>query len=138
MAPRVPRAPWSARTTATWLVTCVAFASPALALAQDTGGMSAPPLELLPAEGADDRQPAHLGRALLETLAVQTGGTVWYWQDLEFNSPDWDLRWDWPSWRWKLLSLDAVRFDQNQFGTNAGWHPTWGTVSYHIGRGNGL
>jgi hypothetical protein len=91
-----------------------------------------------PAALDDDRRPAHLGRALLEALLVQVGGTVWYWQDLEFNARDWDLRWDWASWRRKLLSLDALRFDQNEFGTNARWHPTWGAFTYQIARGNGL
>jgi hypothetical protein len=82
-------------------------------------------------------RPRHLGRAVLETAAVLTGGLVWYWRDLDFNTRDWDLRWDRESWKRKLTSLDAVRFDQNLFQTNAVSHARAGVAHYQILRGNG-
>jgi hypothetical protein len=82
-------------------------------------------------------RPRHAGRAWLESAAVLLGGTAWYWSDLDFNSRDWDLRWDWPSWKSKL-TLQAVRFDQNIFQTNAVSHPRAGFAQYQIARGNGL
>src|SRR6185436_7240239 len=62
----------------------------------------------------------------------------WYWRDLDFNTRDWDLRWDGPSWKRKLTSLDAVRFDQNLFQTNAVSHTRAGVAHYQILRGNGF
>jgi hypothetical protein len=65
------------------------------------------------------------------------GFTFWYWRDLEFNSRDWDLRWDKRSWRQKL-TLEALRFDQNMFRTNALAHSAAGLGFYHIARENGF
>jgi hypothetical protein len=82
-------------------------------------------------------RPRHVGHALLESAAVLVGGTVWYWSDLDFNTRDWDLRWDWASWKSKL-TLESVRFDQNIFQTNAVSHPRAGFAQYQIMRGNGF
>jgi hypothetical protein len=105
------------------------------------GSVSAQPvdpelrLELPPL--TEPERPRHTGRALLESAAVLLGGTVWYWSDLDFNSRDWDLRWDWPSWKSKL-TFQTVRFDQNIFQTNAVSHPRAGVAQYEILRGNGF
>ncbi|HXU79904.1 MAG TPA: DUF3943 domain-containing protein [Polyangia bacterium] len=62
---------------------------------------------------------------------------AWYWRALDFNSQDWDLKWDAESWRRKL-TFDAVRFDTNAFATNAISHPRTYTLSYVVARSNGL
>jgi hypothetical protein len=80
----------------------------------------------------------HLGRALLETAIAFGLNVAWYWWDRDTNTPDWELEWDAASWRRKVLTFDAVRFDTNPFSVNAGSHPAAGTVVYLIGRGNGL
>ncbi len=100
----------------------------------------APQLDLaldLPTFAARAERPLHLGRALLETTGILVGGTIWYWRDLEFNTRDWDLQWDRPSWRRKLTG-EALRFDQNLFQTNAVSHPRAGVAHYQVARGNGL
>ncbi len=84
------------------------------------------------------RRPRHIDRALIETTAVLTGGLIWYWRDLGFNGRDWDLHWDAQSWKRKLITFDAVRFDQNLFQTNAVSHTRAGVVHYQILRGNGF
>jgi hypothetical protein len=85
-----------------------------------------------------ERRPRHAGRAILETAGLLAGGLVWYWRDLEFNTRDWDLHWDRASWKRKLLTLDALRFDQNLFQTNAVSHSRAGLAHYQVLRGNGF
>ena len=80
---------------------------------------------------------SHPVRAVLETGLAFALNVAWYWWDADFNSPDWDLHWDWPSWK-KKLTFEAVRLDSNRFSTNAGSHTEGGTLIYLIGRGNGL
>ncbi len=100
------------------------------------------PFKLEPPSAANEAQlrdrPRHTGRAVVETAAVLTGGLIWYWRDLDFNTRDWDLQWDRQSWKRKLTSLDAVRFDQNLFQTNAVSHTRAGVAHYQILRGNGF
>jgi len=74
----------------------------------------------------------------LESAAALAVGGVWYWSDVDFNQVDWELGWDWESWRRKVLSTDAIRFDTNPFSTNAVRHPFQGVVHYQIGRANGF
>lgn len=93
------------------------------------------PVEPVPAPLLTPRP--HYALALLETSVAIAAGTVWYWRAAQFNSRDWDLHWDWPSWRRKL-TFDAPRFDDNQFDTNALWHPLDGAGLYLLARGNRL
>jgi hypothetical protein len=88
----------------------------------------------------DDRFTLKLrpGRAVIQTTLGLLAGTVWYWRHLDFNSADWDLRWDVPSWRKKLFSTDAMRFDTNDFVTNGRDHSRVGWLYYLVGRANGL
>jgi hypothetical protein len=89
---------------------------------------------------SDDRFPVPLrpGRAVIQTTLGLIAGTIWYWRSLDFNSQDWDLTWDVPSWRRKLLSTDALRFDTNDFVTNSRDHSRVGGLYYLVGRANGL
>jgi hypothetical protein len=81
---------------------------------------------------------SHPVRAVLETTLALGLNIAWYWWDADFNSPDWDLRWDRESWKKKTITFEAVRLDANRFSTNAGSHTEGGTLIYLIGRGNGL
>jgi hypothetical protein len=92
-------------------------------------------LEPLPAEPAP-RRP-HYTLAVLETAAFVGMGTVWYWRNAQFNSRDWDLGWDWPSWKQKA-TFTAPRFDDNTYDTNAFWHPLDGAGLFLVARGNHL
>jgi hypothetical protein len=104
----------------------------------------------LPPGAADLSQPAtleleppfqhkhHPWRAILETALAFGSNVLWYHWDPGLNAPDWELRWDAPSWKKKIITFEAVRFDSNHFSTNAGSHTEGGTLVYLIGRGNGL
>ncbi len=88
--------------------------------------------------GAPAPPPRRYARATLETMGATSIGTLWYWANTDLNQVDWELTWDWPSWRRKLLTLDAIRFDSNGFVFNSIRHPMAGTVFYQIGRANGF
>lgn len=82
-------------------------------------------------------------RLSLTRTGVQTGiglvaGFAWYWRNMNFNRQDWDLGWDVPSWKLKLTTLQAFRFDTNDFVTNAQDHSRAGVAYYLVGRANGL
>lgn len=81
----------------------------------------------------------HFVRATEEIFLINGPiGVTWYWTNADLNQADWDLRWDWPSWRRKIVTFDAVRFDSNDFGTNAFNHSLSGTAYYWTARANGL
>jgi hypothetical protein len=86
----------------------------------------------------ETQHKAHPVRAVLWAGLAFGLNIAWYWKDASFNSADWELGWDWPSWKKKLVTFQAVRFDSNHFRTNAGSHTEGGAVIYLIGRGNGL
>jgi hypothetical protein len=81
---------------------------------------------------------SHPVRAVLQTTLALGLNIAWYWWDADFNTKDWDLRWDKESWKKKAVTFQAVRLDANRFSTNAGSHTEGGTLIYLIGRGNGL
>jgi len=125
----------------------------ALAQTSDVDDTRPPPLRPPPAADPDisapglpiDQPPAEESvrrtypvRAILETTLALGLNIAWYWWDADFNSPDWDLRWDADSWKKKAITFEAVRLDANRFSTNAGSHTEGGTLIYLIGRGNGL
>lgn len=72
-------------------------------------------------------------RAGLE-LFIMAGpiGTTWYWANQDFNQVDWELRWDQESWKRKVITWDAVRFDTNLFETNAVGHTFQTGMWYHV------
>jgi hypothetical protein len=74
-------------------------------------------------------------RAAVETGLLLAAGAAWYWRDA--NPSRHPLRFDWPSWEGKL-TLEALRFDDNTFNTNALGHPYAGVAYFQIARGNGL
>jgi hypothetical protein len=106
--------------------------SPARAEGRQTG------LPLKLEEPKVGQRPRHVGRAVLETVGILAAGLVWYWRDLNFNTRDWDLTWDGESWKRKLVTFDALRFDQNLFQTNAVSHSRAGLAHYQILRANGF
>lgn len=93
-------------------------------------------------EGAlDDRAfdyttptPRAYGRGLLEVLAVLGVGFVQYQLD-KSNTLDWDLSYDWESFRGKLL-LQSISLDTNRFATNWATHPLAGYAYYSAMRQN--
>ncbi len=75
-------------------------------------------------------------RTALELGGALAVGLVWY-QYTASNTQDWDLGYDWPALRKKLL-LEAVRFDTNRFDTNMLSHTMEGGVFYLAARSNRL
>ena len=111
-----------------------------LALAAPTAAAAAE-VDATGEERIRDPEPRkrHWIRAAEEVFVINGPiGTVWYWSNANFNQADWDLRWDWPSWRRKIVTFDALRFDSNDFGTNAFNHSLSGAAYYWTARSNGL
>lgn len=61
-----------------------------------------------------------------------------YWINKDVNSLDWELSWSGTSFRKKLWTFEAVRFDTNKYETNTVAHPATGLVTYLAARGSGL
>jgi hypothetical protein len=81
----------------------------------------------------------HYLRAGIELFAVLGAGSLWYWSNQDFNSVDWELGFDWPSWRRKLLFENSgASFDTNPYDVNAIAHPFAGAAYYLFARGNRL
>jgi len=75
---------------------------------------------------------------LAETAALIVPPTIYYWNTVQDQKEDWELRWDWPSWQSKLFSTDELVLDTNRFMPNEVRHPLTGAAQYDIGRFNGL
>ncbi len=82
------------------------------------------------------RGEPHYIRAALEVGLVLGLGSLQYGME-QGNSTDWDLNYDWPSFRSKLTG-DGVSFDTNRFDTNMLTHPVSGLLYYWAARGNRL
>ena len=77
----------------------------------------------------------------LEEYAFISGvfGIPWYWGSQDFSQKNWDLKWDWPSWKRKAITFDAVRMDGDDFVTNSFKHPFMsGTADFLVARSNHL
>lgn len=72
-------------------------------------------------------------RAGLEMMAFLGGATTWYWLDRERQVADWDF----PSVK-QRLTLDVIRFDNNDFWINFIGHPLDGTAAQALARANDL
>ncbi len=82
-----------------------------------------------------DASPKYL-RATIEELGVLGLGYLQYTSDKN-NAEDWDLGYDWRSFRSKLV-LDSIGLDDNRFNTNWLGHPGGGFLYYSVARGNRL
>lgn len=70
----------------------------------------------------------------LEEYVVVNGvvGMPWYWGNQDWSQKTWDWRWDRESWKAKLITFDAVRFDGDDFRTNAVHHTFVSGMSYFV------
>jgi hypothetical protein len=98
--------------------------------------LPAPPAPIDDGDGPRPSPPHPYVRTTLETTALLAAGLAWYWHHPSYS--DWDLRFDWKSWRSKLFSDRDIVFDDNRFDTNSVAHPIAGAAYYQIARGNGL
>ncbi|MEK6579101.1 MAG: DUF3943 domain-containing protein, partial [Bdellovibrionota bacterium] len=80
----------------------------------------------------------HYLRAALEMAAILGMGFAGYWIKEEANKADWDYNWDWKSWRKKLVTGEAWKFDNNAMYMNAPGHPFAGAIYYAVARSNNL
>jgi len=71
-------------------------------------------------------------------IAMLAYGFADYWNHADVNAVDWELSWSTPSFRKKLVTFEAVRFDNNRFETNTYFHPVAGMYFYLGARGSGL
>jgi hypothetical protein len=83
------------------------------------------------------RWEKHYFRPIVEEFALLGLGLAQYFIQRDANSIDWDLDYDWPSFRAKLVG-DAYAFDTNKFDTNFVTHPAGGWAYYVAARGNRL
>lgn len=77
-------------------------------------------------------RPRYL-RAAAEMATLLGIGTAWYWIDRERQVADWDY----PSLK-QRFTLDAIRFDNNDFWINFIAHPLDGAAAHALARGNHL
>ncbi|MBS1122673.1 MAG: hypothetical protein H6Q90_4901 [Deltaproteobacteria bacterium] len=87
---------------------------------------------------ADEPRSVNVPMIVLEELGVFLPPTIWYWRTKEHQAVDFDLGWDWKSWKAKLLTFEKVKFDTNPFYINAIRHPLKGALDYQIARTNGM
>jgi hypothetical protein len=113
----------------------LAIAATVVCLGRTAAAADGLQLELGPPE---PERPTLRLRTAEEILFGLTIGTLWYFRNPVFNSVDFQLHWDEESWRRKLLTFDAVRFDDNIFQTNAASHARSGMGYYQVARGNGF
>lgn len=86
----------------------------------------------------DEHRPTSWSLIAIENTAFVAIGASWYWLQAPDQKPDWVLKWDAESWKMKLTTLDAIRFDTNIYWTNAFGHTQQAVVGYQINRGSGL
>ncbi len=77
------------------------------------------------------------GVMIVESASLLIPPAIYYWDTPGLQKEDWELRWDWPSWKEKLFSTKALVLDTNRFEPNAVRHPFTGAGHYQIGRANG-
>jgi hypothetical protein len=69
-----------------------------------------------------------------ENLALILPSTIYYWNTTDLQEEDWELDWDWDSWRKKLTTFDALILDTGNWTSNSIRHPIIGAASYQTGR----
>lgn len=82
------------------------------------------------------RTESYYVRAVLEELAILGLGELQYFSNTA-NAVDWDLAYDWESFRSKL-TFRSYSFDTNLFATNWATHPAAGYLYYSAARSNRL
>ena len=76
-----------------------------------------------------------LGRAILECYALIAISQTNYWINYTDWIEDWQFRLRWEDQKMRLFTLDANRFDDNEFTTN--WtHSLSGALYYNFSRSN--
>jgi hypothetical protein len=132
--------------------------APADAAPEDAAPVDAEPTDAAPTDAAA-AEPAPL-KPLLEPAGGPTPRQAWarkyrwpillteyavvfgpslahYWGNEGSQKEDWELHWDWKSWKEKL-EFEAWVLDTNRFEANAIRHPLPGVLNYQIGRTNGF
>jgi Domain of unknown function (DUF3943) len=74
----------------------------------------------------------------VESLATLIPPTLYYWNTTSLQREDWEMKWDWKSWKSKLTSVDSLALDTGYWDANAIRHPIAGALTYQIARANGL
>lgn len=112
----------------------------ALLLASGTGARAdphpLPPIAPPPAD-APILRPARVPLIIGGNLLVLLPPTLYYFATTNLQREDFELDWDWPSWRMKLTSFDAMALDTGNWTSNAIRHPIAGALSYQVVRASG-
>jgi hypothetical protein len=119
----------------TALALSAAFSCPAAA----ADGDPAPEVQLVYRPPAVElgAAPRNTERAFLEFTAVLLYENIRYWVTYSDWVEDWQYELTWEDQKRRLLELDGVRFDSNNFATN--WtHAYAGGIYYSLGRVNNL
>ncbi|MBK9033715.1 MAG: DUF3943 domain-containing protein [Myxococcales bacterium] len=77
-------------------------------------------------------------RFLAEEFAVLAVPATYYFATTNLQREDFELAWDWPSWKTKLTSFDAVSLDTGNWTSNTFRHPLHGALAYQMARANGF
>jgi hypothetical protein len=93
-----------------------------------------PPIQLL---GPPTENP-YVARALAEGAVAFGLSVLWYYRNPSLSVKDIDYNWSLETWRKRLITGQAIRFDDNAFSINTVLHPSSGVVLYLIARGNRL
>jgi hypothetical protein len=106
---------------------------------QEAAVALAPEATPVPAQEASPPPPVSTRflRASLESAVLLGVGAAQYWADGSTNSRDWDYEWSWETWKAKLVTFEAVRYDDNSLFLNVG-HSASSGLFYLLGRGAGL
>ncbi len=80
------------------------------------------------------RRQRYYLRAAVEQIGILGAELGYYWLKADSNKSDWDY----PNFKQRFLSFEAVRFDNNMSITNFVIHPLAGTMYYSFARNNGL
>ena len=109
-----------------------------LALLLPTRHATADP-ELEPTDEVEQPLRRHHRFSLMaaENLAVLVPPTIYYLSTTSIQRQDFEMGWDWASWKKKLTSFDAFILDTNDWIANSVRHPIAGALSYQTGRANG-
>jgi hypothetical protein len=112
---------------------------PGEAPADDTSSLPADaPSNALALDPPDAPRRPHYWNAAWEAAVVIAIPAAYYWSTQKAQEVDWTLDWDWKSWKQKIITFHAVRFDTNPFHVNAIRHPLTGAIDYQVGRSNGF